>query len=144
MKIFFKICLYFVISASLFISGYFYSYKTIKKDKEIVNIVQDRFYNQLEAHATGVGDSMLPSLKDGETNHMYKIEPIEGDIVVFNCTKSINSSVTGQLVSKRLIKIREDGAWWVLGDNREVSHDSGDYGWILPSERSNVWVIKVK
>lgn len=86
------------------------------------------------------GNSMYPTMKDGQIYNEYKAEPSEGDIVAFDCLKP--EAKDGYI--KRLIEIREDGAWWVLGDNREHSYDSSEYGWILPSERSDVWVVKVK
>lgn len=151
MKFYFKAFLIFLISASLFGAGFFTAYRIIKKDKEVVDRVEirkieiDRFWQKTARSVKGIGGSMLPTLKDGETTIEYQIEPIEGDVITFHCSKpecSV-SSKDSLYMTKRLIRIREDGAWWILGDNRAISHDSEDFGWILPSERSDVWVVKL-
>ena len=93
-----------------------------------------------------IGNSMYPTLKDGKTYTEYRINPKVDDIIDFVCSKPEcyqGKSGSNHFV-KRLIKIREDGAFWVLGDNREHSYDSSEYGWILPSEISDIWVIKLK
>jgi signal peptidase I len=153
MKTYFKVLLGILVSASLFCSGFFVAYKTIKKDKEVVKtvevkeVVKDRFAGAKIQKIQGVGNSMLPTLADGQIYYGYKIEPQEGDIIAFNSTKyleGVKQKDLGGGAVKRLIKTREDGAYWVLGDNRSISHDSGDFGWILPSEISDIWVVKVK
>lgn len=141
MKTWLKFSLCILISASLFGAGFFTAYKTVKKDKEIVTneVIKDRFSGLTPAHVTVEGESMNPTLTNGVKYEIYKeVTPQEGDIISFSSPKFFSGGAI-----KRLIKIREDGAWWVLGDNRGISHDSGDFGWILPSERFNVWVVKV-
>ncbi len=108
----------------------------------------DRFFAQYHVTAlSGGGGSMLPTMPESPIPVVgYRITPIEGDIISFQCSKpecAQGKSGKGGM-TKRLITIREDGAWWVLGDNRAVSHDSGDFGWLMPSEISDVWVIKLQ
>lgn len=134
-----KYFLLLVVLAAVFTGGYFLAFKTVKADKVVTEVVKDRFTGLTPAHLTTDGHSMEPTLSDKTTYQIYKIDPQEGDIISLVSPKFTSSGAV-----KRLINIREDGAWWVLGDNRTNSHDSGDFGWILPSERSNVWVVKVK
>lgn len=134
--------------------GYLYTHKSAIASDPAENIVETISEVPvvsepvIEKRVVGiVGNSMDPTLKDGGIYTEYKIEPKEGDIIGFVCYKpECSQGKSGaNNPTKRLIKIREsDGAWWVLGDNRAISHDSGDYGWILPSERSDIWVIKLQ
>lgn len=94
---------------------------------------------------SGVGSSMEPTIKDGQGIIIdMATEPRVGDIVAFGCIDACYYEgyyQKEQGFMKRLIKIREDGAWWVEGDNKENSWDSNDYGWILPHQRTNVGVV---
>lgn len=93
----------------------------------------------------GTGLSMYPTIKDNQcTVQDITKTPQAGNIVAFVCSercKHLDGTKSTVGLVKRLIKIRADGAWWVQGDNQPDSWDSIDYGWILPSERSNVGVV---
>lgn len=109
----------------------------------------DRFFmRERVATSDTWGDSMEPTLHPGQEITGYKAEFEVGDIVSFDCysdkcLKWGETKYDGHFI-KRLIKIRDDGAWWIDGDNKENSFDSDYYGWLLPSEISDIWVIKVK
>lgn len=91
------------------------------------------------------GHSMEPTIRPGQyTSENRSLQPKAGDVIGFTCLNRCqhpDGSAKTVDVVKRLIEIRADGAWWVLGDNRDHSWDSSEYGWILPSERSHVGVV---
>jgi signal peptidase I len=82
---------------------------------------------------TGSGPSMKPTLSD-ETLQMgtYSFTPKPGDIISFNCVA--DKCGDEYIIQKRIIKINNDGCFWVEGDNKEESFDSRDFGWLCPSE----------
>jgi signal peptidase I len=98
--------------------------------------------------SSGEGASMQPTIKEGMVLKQFKKQAKEGDIISFECTKTdclldkYGRNHPG-FIQKRLVKIREDGAYWVEGDNKNISYDSTEYGWILPSERKDVRVIEL-
>jgi signal peptidase I len=101
------------------------------------------FFNA-PVYGVGDGESMQPTIMNGQTYSIdTSLTPKEGDIIAFNCSSTACQRRNIKMLCKRLIKIREDGAWWVEGDNKSNSWDSIDFGWILPNERSNVGVVKL-
>lgn len=109
----------------------------------------DRFFMQSSINTmTSGGNSMLPTMPNDKVPvKMYAMKPIENDIISFKCSKAEclkwgDTEYSGGF-TKRLIEIREDGAIWVDGDNKDNSFDSDYFGWLLPSEVSDVWVIKL-
>lgn len=70
------------------------------------------------------GKSMNPTLKDGEVVLVDReAEIVAGDIVVARHPFEPNSEVV-----KRVVRINEHGHYFLLGDNRDDSIDSRDYG----------------
>ena len=87
------------------------------------------------------GDSMYPTLKDGEiyltvrTNSLTKYTV--GKIYVYK------SSTDNKYVIKRLAKINTFGHLFFEGDNKSVSYDSRHYGYI-PKDRVKFRVLTGK
>lgn len=77
------------------------------------------------------GESMEPTLHDGEIRLMIAQEPHEGDIVV--------AKSGDRFIVKRVDHIREDGSLWLLGDNSENSLDSRALGYFSPDQIK--WVV---
>lgn len=73
-----------------------------------------------------IGSSMYPTYKEGEiicgTKLYFKNNLKVGDIVVYK------SPDEDKIVIKRIDKIMKDGGFYCLGDNRDYSYDSRDYG----------------
>lgn len=76
------------------------------------------------------GISMQPTTPGCRQEMFYvKKEPKVGDIVAFKCsTEKCNGNKL-----KRVIDIK-NGCYFMMGDNREHSYDSGDYGYICGDE----------
>jgi len=72
------------------------------------------------------GDSMLPTLSDGDFLLCRKVRGVagvrEGDVVVLE-----RPDRPGLLVVKRVVR-REGHGWWVEGDNAAASDDSRLFG----------------
>lgn len=106
--------------------------------------IDKRFCGKLLQRAFGIGSSMEPTMSDGDgTYNEYKVKAEVNDIVSFYCTKPDcyeGATHKGSMV-KRLVKIRDDGAWWVEGDNKSTSFDSRHFGWLLPSDTADEWVV---
>lgn len=88
--------------------------------------------HELDAKSSGLkmvveGDSMLPTLKNGDIVHYSVSEPSVGDIVIFQCLSlRCDHSYKSALV-KRLAAFH-DGCYKFLGDNPENSNDSRYFG----------------
>ena len=75
------------------------------------------------------GESMAPTLREGQwwvARRTTVCRP--GDIVVID-----HPAYDGLLAAKRAIR-RENGGWWVEGDNPDRSRDSRHFG-PVPDER---------
>ena len=81
-----------------------------------------------------VGDSMYPTYKNGELllgRSHFSVDDIKiGDVVVFK-----TPYVEGKLLIKRVHSIHEEvfsdsKSFFMLGDNRDNSNDSRNFGWI--------------
>lgn len=78
------------------------------------------------------GDSMYPTLKDGEYVLMKITDDVEvGDIVILHVDYEYD--MTSEYIIKRVAKIAPSGSVYVLGDNAKVSHDSRQCGY-FPKE----------
>lgn len=78
------------------------------------------------------GDSMYPTLKDGEYVLMKITEDVEvGDIIILHVDYEFG--MDSEFIIKRVAEIAEDGSVYVLGDNSKVSHDSRQCGY-FPKE----------
>ena len=79
-----------------------------------------------------VGDSMFPTLKDGNRLRARRVLPFtklsEGSIYIFHPPVE-NGEREGKIVIKRLIYL-EGKSCYFLGDNSEVSYDSRAYGMV--------------
>ncbi len=73
-----------------------------------------------------VGDSMCPTYKDGKflfsMRVLFKSQMRVNDVYAYK-------SPEGRIAIKRLTMIK-NGKYFFEGDNREISHDSRDYGYI--------------
>lgn len=86
------------------------------------------------------GPSMSPTILSGQSFELdaYAL-PKEGDIISFSCLNKCNNEAfkveSGEMIlTKRLIKIDENGCYWVEGDNKDNSYDSRDFGWICKNQ----------
>ena len=74
------------------------------------------------------GDSMYPTLKDGEYVLMKITDDVEvGDIVILHVDYEYD--MTSEYIIKRVSEIADDGSVYVLGDNTEHSFDSRQCGY---------------
>ena len=90
--------------------------------------------NRKYVEFVGVGSSMEPALFDGDTLWVDPDEiPSERDIIVFSCL-SCDPSQSSETMTKRVYDINETGCYWLLGDNRETSHDSRNFGWLCEDD----------
>lgn len=78
------------------------------------------------------GDSMYPTLKDGEYVLMKITDEVEvGDIVILHVDYEYD--MESEYIIKRVAEIAPSGSLYVLGDNSAVSHDSRQCGY-FPKE----------
>jgi signal peptidase I len=94
----------------------------------------------------GQGDSMLPTIKEGNELAVDPETEIKvDDIIVFTCPECKVMQDDIDILTKRLIAKDENGCFWVEGDNKEKSYDSRDFGWLCPNEiRLHGKVVEVK
>lgn len=84
----------------------------------------------------GDGPSMEPTFTSGNiVLSTGLVSPKAGDIV------SLTHTLDNVNIDKRLIKVDKNNCWWVEGDNKAVSYDSRNYGWICPKDRSYEGVV---
>jgi nickel-type superoxide dismutase maturation protease len=70
-----------------------------------------------------VGPSMAPTMLNDEWWVVRRTSGVrEGDVVLLTHPRRPDL-----LVVKRLVR-REDGGWWILGDNPDASEDSRTFG----------------
>jgi len=85
---------------------------------------------------TSSGNSMEPTLHAGDiviANPLSK-KLVPGAIYGITCYNCGDDGVMrGEGLRKRVIRVRaEDRCIWIEGDNKPVSYDSRDYGWVCP------------
>jgi signal peptidase I len=79
------------------------------------------------------GASMEPTLSENSVSiGSSKLNPNIGDIISFNCISSKCKNGDEYIMLKRIISIDTAGCYWVEGDNKEISFDSTEYGWVCP------------
>lgn len=89
----------------------------------------------------GEGSSMEPTLFHGDTLIVDpRALPQENDLIVFNCKTCEKNNE--EIMTKRLYEINSEGCYWLLGDNRENSFDSKDYGWLCEDDIEYHGVVK--
>ena len=78
------------------------------------------------------GDSMYPTLKDGEYVLMRITDEVEvGDVIILHV--DYEYEMESEYIIKRVAKIAPTGSVYVLGDNADVSFDSRQCGY-FPKE----------
>jgi len=78
------------------------------------------------------GDSMYPTLKDGEYVLMRITDEVEvGDVIILHV--DYEYEMESEYIIKRVAKIAPSGSVYVLGDNADVSFDSRQCGY-FPKE----------
>lgn len=95
-----------------------------------------KFYADLYTY--GNGQSMMPTMEENKS-YLFKHlglfgKPKVDDIVYFCClnSKCAGGKHNADHLTKRLIKINEQGCYWFEGDNKDHSWDSRNYGWLCP------------
>jgi len=74
------------------------------------------------------GDSMYPTLKDGEYVLMRITDEVEvGDVIILHV--DYEYEMESEYIIKRVAKIAPSGSVYVLGDNADVSFDSRQCGY---------------
>lgn len=121
----------------LFLIGFYFFTRTLWFEGFIMN-----YWGPYIASNTG---SMEPTIYGGDRYFVSSKTPKVGDIIAIQCSKPECRNYKGEIhtggLIKRLIKVDDQGNWWVLGDNSTKSFDSRYFGWISPSERSDVGVV---
>ena len=83
------------------------------------------------------GDSMAPTLRDGEWWIARRNRPVRpGDVVVVD-----HPEYPGLLAVKRAVR-QVPGGWWVEGDNPERSRDSRHFGPVAPERLLGTVVLR--
>lgn len=75
------------------------------------------------------GDSMYPTLKDGEIVLLHKTQDVQVDDIII----VTDSTISDKTIIKRVLSVTKIGGqkrYWIEGDNKEVSYDSRKFGYI--------------
>ncbi len=92
----------------------------------------------------GTGTSMEPTLfNNDEITVDPQAIPERGDVIVFDCISCEGYSGSGTL-TKRIYEIDQQGCFWVMGDNKEISYDSRIAGWLCPGQNIEVHGVVIK
>lgn len=83
------------------------------------------------------GDSMSPTLKDGDTVIAMKASPLSTAIFGFDGKIAI-AEIDGNETVKRIVAVKDEMVY-LKGDNEDASIDSRTYGWVPVS--SVVWIV---
>jgi signal peptidase I len=101
----------------------------------IGKLIKDKKYQDSLQYFQGTGDSMTPTILDGEEVVVDpNLEPEINDIIVFSCQKCKTEKDDIDILTKRVENINDQGCLWVEGDNKIKSYDSRDFGWLCPEE----------
>lgn len=101
----------------------------------IGKLIKDKKYQDSLQYFQGTGDSMAPTILDGEEIVVDpNLKPEINEIIVFSCEKCKIKENDIDILTKRVKTINEQDCLWVEGDNKAKSYDSRDFGWLCPGE----------
>jgi signal peptidase I len=108
-------------------------------------LIKDKKYQDSLQYFEGIGDSMKPTILDGEEIVTDpNLEAEINDIIVFSCEKCKIENDDIDILTKRVLDKNDKNCFWVEGDNKVRSHDSRNFGWLCPEEIEYFGVVSDK